>query len=180
MLCYTFIQYIWCDFDITGFKIKSAVHIISGSALSSLKNLWWAPVIQPIHNLWYYHSHINHWPDQQASLTQHCQAVHYDHCPRLLIFHAHLSADRVPNAAAQNALRCIIQWLLNMGRITSNYQLTTHRNVGATACPGNSLFNLVRTWPRFTTSPRCWRGTASLYAEGSEGRTIEWRQRVEG
>jgi hypothetical protein len=132
------------------FQNKHTIHRISGSDISPLRNSWWAPVIQPIHNLWYYHFHINHWLDQRVSLTQHCQAVHYDHCPGLLIFHTHLSADRVPNTAAQNALSCLIQWLVDMDRIPSNYQLTGHRNVGATSCPGNALFNEIWFWPSFT------------------------------
>jgi hypothetical protein len=155
MLCYIFIQYIWRDFDITGFKIKHRVHIISRWALSSLKNSWWSSVIQLIHtrNLWYYHCHINHWPDLQASLTQQCQAVHYDHCPRLLIFHTYFSAGRPPNAAALNAVRSLIQCGVSLGEISGSYQLTGHRNVGSTSCPGNSLYSEIGTWPNWNPNP---------------------------
>ena len=142
-----------CDFDNTGFKIKHAVHIISGSALFSLKTSWCASVIQLIHNLWY-NCHVNQGPDQQASLRQQCQAVHYDHCPGLSIFHTHLSAGRAPNQAAQNAVRNLINCGMDLGRITRNHQLTSHRNVGSTACPGNSFFNVLTSWPNWTSNPR--------------------------
>jgi hypothetical protein len=135
---------VWRDFDNTGLKIKHTVYIISGSASSSLKNSCCAPVIQIIYNLWY-HSYVNQGPDQQASLRQQCQAVHYDNCPGLLIFHTHLSSYRAPNAAAQNAVRNLITCGMNLNRITRNHQLTGHRNVAATACPVTAFYNVLRT-----------------------------------
>jgi len=161
--CYVTFLYIWRDSDNTGFKIKHTVHTISGSALSSLKNSCCAPMFQLIYKVWYYHSYVNQGPDQQASLRQQCQAVHYDQCSGLLIFHTHLSTDRVPNQAAQTAVRNLITCGMDLNRITRNHQLTGHRNVGATACPGNAFFNVIRTWPNFTATPRIAPGEPLTY-----------------
>jgi len=151
--CYVTVLHVWRNFDNTGFKIKHTVHIISGSALSSLKNACCSPVSQLINNVWYYHTHVNQGPDQQASLRQQCQAVHYDHCPGLLIFHTHLSAGRAPNAAALNAVRALLQCGVDLGRFPAAYQLVGHRQLGSTACPGNSLFSNIQSWPRWTPNP---------------------------
>jgi len=91
-------------------------------------------------------------------LRQQCQAVHYDQCSGLLIFHTHLSTDRVPNQAAQTAVRNLITCGMDLNRITRNHQLTGHRNVGNTACPGTAFYNLLRgwvgPWPNWTSDPR--------------------------
>jgi hypothetical protein len=114
-----------------------------------LKNRWWPPVTQLIHSLLYYHHHVNQGPDQQASLRQQCQAVHYDHCPGLLIFQTHLSADRPPNLVALNAVRNLIQCGVNNGSIARNYRLYCHRNVGSTTCPGPSFCHVIMSWPNY-------------------------------
>jgi hypothetical protein len=123
-----------------------------------LKNSWWPPVIQLIHSLLYYHRQFTQGPDQQASFRQQFQAVHYDHCPRLLIFHTHLSAGRPPNAAALNAGRNLITCGMNNGSISRTHRLYGHRDVALTACPGNALYNVIRGWPNFA-------GTRSVVAE---------------
>ena len=147
--------YIWRGFYNTGFKIKRTLHIISGSALSSLRHSWCEPVIQRIHNLWYHHCHVNQWPDQQASCRQQCQPVHYDHSPRLLIFHTLLFSDCPPNLAVLNAGQTLIQCGINNGHIASNRRVAGHRDVGATACPGNALYPIIRTWPNYNANPTC-------------------------
>jgi len=138
--------YIYDVHSTTGFNIKCTVHIISGTALFSLRYPCWPHVIQRIHNVWYYHCHVNQAPGQQSSCRQQCQTVHYDHCPRLLIFHTLLSADRAPNAAALNAAQSLIQCGITNGHITSNRRVVGHRDVGATACPGNTLYPIIRGW----------------------------------
>jgi N-acetylmuramoyl-L-alanine amidase len=65
-----------------------------------------------------------------------------------------MSAGRAPNAAALNALRALLQCGVSTGRLAGNYQLVGHRQLGATACPGNQLFNTISSWPHFTTTPR--------------------------
>jgi len=139
----------------TFFKIKRAVHILSRSAISSLRHSCWAPVIQRIHNVWYYHCHGNQAPDQPASCRQQCQTVHYDDCPRLLIFHTLLSSVRAPNAAALNAARSLIQCGITNGHIASNRRVCRHREVGATACPDNALYNVIQGWPNYSRICMC-------------------------
>ena len=152
---YIYIYIIWPGFDNTGFKIKLTIHIFSGSALSSLRNSWCEPVIQRIHNVWCYHCHVNQWPDQQASCRQQCQTVHYDHCPRLVIFHTLLSSDRAPNAAALNAVQRLIQCLVNRGVIAADHRVINYPDLDTPACPGNSLYNVIRGWPNFNSNPTC-------------------------
>jgi len=160
MLCYSFTYiyiyiYIRRGFDNTGFKIKHSVHIITGSAVSSLKNSWCAPLIQLIHNLYYYHCHVNHGPDQQVSWRKKGQAVHYYQFPELLIFHTHFSSGRPPNAAALNAARLLIECGVENGSISGSYGLGGHRNVGSTTCPGDSLYTVIQSWPNFSTILVC-------------------------
>jgi hypothetical protein len=65
----------------------------------------------------------------------------------------HLSAGRAPNAAALNAGRALIQCGVERGTFPAAYQLAGHRQVGSTACPGNSLYSNIQTWPRWTPNP---------------------------
>ena len=147
--------YIYNILSTTGFIIKCTVHIISGTALSSLRHPCWAHVIQRIHNLWYYHCHVFQGPDQQASCRQQCQAVHYDHCPRLLIFHTLLSSGRAPNLAALNAAQSLITCGVSNNHIASTRRVAGHRDVGATACPGNTLYPIIRGWANYNANPTC-------------------------
>ncbi|XP_067413336.1 peptidoglycan recognition protein 3-like [Emydura macquarii macquarii] len=57
--------------------------------------------------------------------------------------------NRVPNTAALNAAKSLIQCAVSKGFLSSSYILKGHRNVNPTDCPGNALYNLIRTWPRF-------------------------------
>lgn len=44
------------------------------------------------------------------------------------------------------AAKEILAEAVSRGQITSNYILKGHRQVGATECPGNNLFNEIKTW----------------------------------
>ncbi|XP_069499108.1 peptidoglycan recognition protein 1-like [Ambystoma mexicanum] len=57
--------------------------------------------------------------------------------------------SRIPSSAALNAVQSLIRCGVSRGYIRSNYALKGHRNVSATACPGNSFYNLIRKWPQF-------------------------------
>ncbi|CAH2314742.1 peptidoglycan recognition 1 [Pelobates cultripes] len=57
--------------------------------------------------------------------------------------------SRTPNTAAQNAVKNLISCGVSRGYIKSAYILKGHRNVTATACPGNTFYSTVTTWPRF-------------------------------
>ncbi|XP_070572361.1 uncharacterized protein [Ptychodera flava] len=55
----------------------------------------------------------------------------------------------LPNESALNAGQQLIDCGLRDNYIKSNYRLLGHRDVGATACPGQQLYNEIRTWPRY-------------------------------
>jgi len=61
--------------------------------------------------------------------------------------------SRAPNAAALNAVRALLQCGVDLGRFPAAYQLVGHRQLGSTACPGNSLFSNIQSWPRWTPNP---------------------------
>ncbi|XP_039366844.1 peptidoglycan recognition protein 4-like [Mauremys reevesii] len=63
-------------------------------------------------------------------------------------------SSRVPNAAALNAAKSLIQCAVNRGSLSSSYTLKGHRNVDSTECPGNALYNEITRWPRFQGSAR--------------------------
>ena len=56
----------------------------------------------------------------------------------------------VPNSAAQNAVKSLIQCGVSLGRIKTTYQLKGNRDGSATDCPGDSFYNLIKTWTNFT------------------------------
>ncbi|XP_044161291.1 peptidoglycan-recognition protein SC2-like [Bufo gargarizans] len=55
----------------------------------------------------------------------------------------------LPSQAAINAAKRLIQCGVNLKRIRRNYTLKGHRDVFNTACPGNALYNNIKTWGRF-------------------------------
>ena len=58
---------------------------------------------------------------------------------------------RKPNDAALNAIKNLIQCGVSHGYITSTYSLYGHRDVGSTNCPGDALYQEIRTWPHYST-----------------------------
>ncbi|ESO82487.1 hypothetical protein LOTGIDRAFT_134508, partial [Lottia gigantea] len=59
---------------------------------------------------------------------------------------------RVPNTKALNALKQLIDCGVKNGKIRSDYILKGHRDVRATLCPGQKLYDLIRTWPHYMKS----------------------------
>ncbi|XP_050418332.1 peptidoglycan-recognition protein LB [Patella vulgata] len=57
--------------------------------------------------------------------------------------------SRVPNAAAINAVKQLIDCGVKNGKITSDYIIKGHRDVRATACPGQKFYDLIQTWPHY-------------------------------
>ena len=49
-------------------------------------------------------------------------------------------------SAAKNLIACGVQ----TGRIVSNYKLYGHRDAGNTDCPGDALYALIQTWPKYS------------------------------
>lgn len=60
-----------------------------------------------------------------------------------------LSTDEVPPQNMLNATRELIDYAINHGYLTSTYTMYGHRQVRSTECPGDALFNEIKTWPHF-------------------------------
>ncbi|CAL7950367.1 unnamed protein product [Xylocopa violacea] len=54
-----------------------------------------------------------------------------------------------PNAAAIKAAQDLISYGVAIGKIQENYTLLGHRQTTATICPGDSLYELIKTWPHW-------------------------------
>ncbi|XP_026319366.1 peptidoglycan-recognition protein SC2-like [Hyposmocoma kahamanoa] len=54
-----------------------------------------------------------------------------------------------PPAAQLSATQNLISMGMSNGRIQRAHWLRGHRQVTATACPGDALFNTIRSWPNF-------------------------------
>jgi len=57
---------------------------------------------------------------------------------------------RVPNAAAQAAVQNTFDCAIQQGILQANHELFGHRDAGCTACPGDSLYPLIQTWPQYS------------------------------
>lgn len=55
----------------------------------------------------------------------------------------------LPNRAAINAARHLIRRGVTLGKLSSNYTLHGHRDGSNSQCPGQVLYNEIRTWVRF-------------------------------
>ncbi|XP_064611539.1 peptidoglycan-recognition protein SD-like isoform X2 [Liolophura sinensis] len=55
----------------------------------------------------------------------------------------------LPNDAALSAVRRLIDCAVQNGKVIKNYSLKGHRDVSSTECPGQKLYDLIRTWPHY-------------------------------
>lgn len=51
------------------------------------------------------------------------------------------------------AIKDLIAQGVSLGRISSNYKLIGHRQAVATECPGNRLYDEIKTWPHYVATP---------------------------
>lgn len=57
----------------------------------------------------------------------------------------------LPSEAALTTVRDLLpSCAVRAGLLRPDYKVLGHRQLVRTACPGNALFNLLRTWPHFT------------------------------
>lgn len=58
----------------------------------------------------------------------------------------------LPPVAARNVAQAFVICARDWGRLTTTYRLVGHRQdpQSNTACPGQSLFNNIQTWPRWS------------------------------
>jgi N-acetylmuramoyl-L-alanine amidase len=59
-------------------------------------------------------------------------------------------ADRLPNQKALNAVKQLIKCGVDTKKLSSNYRLKGHKQIGNTACPGKQLYQVITKWPRWT------------------------------
>ncbi|XP_041367787.1 peptidoglycan-recognition protein SC2-like [Gigantopelta aegis] len=57
--------------------------------------------------------------------------------------------SHVPNTAAQNAVKQLIQCAVDNGKIRHNYIVKGHRDVVQTSCPGTKFYELIHSWPHY-------------------------------
>ncbi|XP_071979870.1 peptidoglycan recognition protein 1-like [Engystomops pustulosus] len=57
--------------------------------------------------------------------------------------------NSLPSAAAISAAKSLISCGVKLKKIRSDYKLKGHSDVFSTECPGRSLYNNIKTWPRF-------------------------------
>lgn len=56
-----------------------------------------------------------------------------------------------PNSAALEALHGLLECLVENHKLTPDYKLYGHRDVGHTNCPGNSFYDVIKTWSHYDT-----------------------------
>lgn len=63
--------------------------------------------------------------------------------------------ETLPTEAALRTVREVLpRCALRAGLLRPDYKLLGHRQLVATDCPGNALFDLLRTWPHFTETEK--------------------------
>ncbi|XP_061170767.1 peptidoglycan-recognition protein SC2-like [Saccostrea echinata] len=54
-----------------------------------------------------------------------------------------------PNAAAITALQNLLACLVHNNKLTPDYKIYAHRDVAHTNCPGNSFYEVIKTWSHY-------------------------------
>jgi N-acetylmuramoyl-L-alanine amidase len=57
--------------------------------------------------------------------------------------------DHLPLDRALSAVQKLIACSVTKGKLATNYTLHGHRDGGRTTCPGQKLYDLIRTWPHY-------------------------------
>ncbi|KAJ8928526.1 hypothetical protein NQ314_018902 [Rhamnusium bicolor] len=58
-----------------------------------------------------------------------------------------------PPNSQQQALKNLIDCAAETNKVARNYHVIGHRQGGTTTCPGNYLFNIIKTYPRWDSNP---------------------------
>ncbi|XP_071131416.1 peptidoglycan-recognition protein SC2-like isoform X1 [Mytilus edulis] len=58
-----------------------------------------------------------------------------------------------PNTVALNAAKALIQCGINNGKISTSYKLYGHRDTKSTDCPGDKLYDIIKSWPQYHHDP---------------------------
>jgi len=62
----------------------------------------------------------------------------------------YLFTDRTPNTAAVQAVTNLIAQGVENNKIQINYKLLGHQQTWPTKCPGNSLYEMIKSWPNWS------------------------------
>ena len=60
--------------------------------------------------------------------------------------------EHLPTAAQMNATQALIQCGVQLGKISPNYQMMGHRDTKNTLCPGDKLYEEIKTWPHYSNA----------------------------
>lgn len=58
-----------------------------------------------------------------------------------------------PSVAQSEAAQNLIDWGVANNKISRNYKLLGHSQMADTVCPGNALYDHIKTWPHWSESP---------------------------
>ena len=61
--------------------------------------------------------------------------------------------DHNPSAAAIDAVQKMIGCAVKLNKLTPNFVMYGHRDVGNTSCPGDSFYRLIKTWNHYGPLP---------------------------
>ncbi|XP_045468915.1 peptidoglycan-recognition protein LB isoform X3 [Harmonia axyridis] len=61
--------------------------------------------------------------------------------------------EKLPPTSQLQTIKELIDYGVQKGMIQPNYMLLGHRQVRDTECPGDALFNEIKTWPHWIPSP---------------------------
>ncbi|KAJ8932084.1 hypothetical protein NQ318_008313 [Aromia moschata] len=62
-------------------------------------------------------------------------------------------SDKRPNDKQLKAAKDFLQCAVELGELDENYKLFGARQVSATASPGTRLYNEIKNWPNYSSSP---------------------------
>uniref|UniRef100_A0A4W3IFJ9 Peptidoglycan-recognition protein n=1 Tax=Callorhinchus milii TaxID=7868 RepID=A0A4W3IFJ9_CALMI len=71
---------------------------------------------------------------------------HYNHISYGIAFMGNFM-NTSPNNLALNASKSLIAYAVSRKNLTPRYTLKGHRQFLKTACPGDTLYNIIKTWP---------------------------------
>ncbi|KAG8224968.1 hypothetical protein J437_LFUL009705 [Ladona fulva] len=84
--------------------------------------------------------------------TQGAHAPNYNHRSIGISFIGNFQRSRPPSSqlrAAQDLIECAVE----KGKLKRDYKLLGHRQTKATDCPGQALYDIIKTWPKWTSNP---------------------------
>lgn len=56
-----------------------------------------------------------------------------------------------PTDEQVRALRYLIEWGISSGKVDKEYKLFAHRQLHATDSPGTTVYEIIESWPHFST-----------------------------